>query len=412
VRNLRQILAGEICSIPKDKNGNSGWWFCVSGDTNIITKNGIVKIGDSVGKVIEVWNGENWSFVTPVVTGENRELYRVTISDGSFLDCTANHKWLVKTNLIKDFVEVETKDLMNFSKESIILPRPNISSCIGTHEEFAREYGFLLGDGWVREGHSPSARLYGKKINLSLRGLRGKNISKKNECNITFTDLDKDFSKKLKNNINLPKEVFSWDEKSIINFVSGWLDADGSKANNGCRLYGKENQIRDCQLLLTKIGINSSVNLMAKKGSITDFGARSESIWYLQIPNASKLSPERIDVSKGKEPRFKGKNQIVKSMEKLDGLHTTFCLNEGKLHQCVFNNVLTKQCNLSTINIKKIDNKEALINAARAASILGTIQASYTKFDYLGEVSENIAKEQALLGVSMTRHDGKSRAGI
>ena len=59
-------------------------------------------------------------------------------------------------------------------------------------------------------------------------------------------------------------------------------------------------------------------------------------------------------------------------------------------------------CNLSEINGKKCKTKEEFLDASIAASILGTIQASYTSFSYLGEVSENIIKREALLGVSIT----------
>ncbi len=59
-------------------------------------------------------------------------------------------------------------------------------------------------------------------------------------------------------------------------------------------------------------------------------------------------------------------------------------------------------CNLCEINMGKVDSVEAFESAARAAAILGTLQADYTSFEYLGEVSEKIARREALLGVSMT----------
>ena len=59
-------------------------------------------------------------------------------------------------------------------------------------------------------------------------------------------------------------------------------------------------------------------------------------------------------------------------------------------------------CNLCEINIKKATTKEKFLEACRAASTLGTIQAKYTNFEYLGEVSTLIAQKEALLGVSMT----------
>lgn len=59
-------------------------------------------------------------------------------------------------------------------------------------------------------------------------------------------------------------------------------------------------------------------------------------------------------------------------------------------------------CNLCEINGKKIKSVEDFKIACRGAGIIGTLQAGYTKFDYLGKVSEEIARREALLGVSIT----------
>jgi ribonucleoside-triphosphate reductase len=59
-------------------------------------------------------------------------------------------------------------------------------------------------------------------------------------------------------------------------------------------------------------------------------------------------------------------------------------------------------CNLCEINGKKCKTEEDFMIAARAGAIIGTLQASYTKFDYLGRTTEKIAEREALLGVSIT----------
>jgi ribonucleoside-diphosphate reductase alpha chain len=59
-------------------------------------------------------------------------------------------------------------------------------------------------------------------------------------------------------------------------------------------------------------------------------------------------------------------------------------------------------CNLTEINGKKIKNIEDFKIAVRGAAIIGTCQAGYTSFPYLGEVTENIVKKEALLGCSIT----------
>ena len=59
-------------------------------------------------------------------------------------------------------------------------------------------------------------------------------------------------------------------------------------------------------------------------------------------------------------------------------------------------------CNLSTINGSKLNTKDNFAIGAKVAAIIGTLQAGYTDFAYLGSVSESIIRKEALLGVSMT----------
>lgn len=61
-----------------------------------------------------------------------------------------------------------------------------------------------------------------------------------------------------------------------------------------------------------------------------------------------------------------------------------------------------QMCNLSTIIGSRCDTPEAFFDACRAAATLGSLQAGYTDFAYLGWVSEAIVRHEALLGVSVT----------
>jgi len=54
------------------------------------------------------------------------------------------------------------------------------------------------------------------------------------------------------------------------------------------------------------------------------------------------------------------------------------------------------------MNGAKIKTLEEWKEAAKRATILGTIQAAYTKFDYLSAASKELTEEEALLGVSVT----------
>jgi ribonucleoside-diphosphate reductase alpha chain len=78
------------------------------------------------------------------------------------------------------------------------------------------------------------------------------------------------------------------------------------------------------------------------------------------------------------------------------------CCEIGLYAYDEFGNSGWQACNLSEINGRKVKCKEDFAIAARAAAIIGTLQAGYTTFDYLGEVTERIVRREALLGVSIT----------
>lgn len=59
-------------------------------------------------------------------------------------------------------------------------------------------------------------------------------------------------------------------------------------------------------------------------------------------------------------------------------------------------------CNLTEINGKFCDTEEKFLECCRASAIIGTMQASYTNFKYLTDVSKKICDKEALLGCSIT----------
>ena len=78
------------------------------------------------------------------------------------------------------------------------------------------------------------------------------------------------------------------------------------------------------------------------------------------------------------------------------------CVEIGLYAKDEFGNSGWSFCNLCEINVQKATTKNDFIQACEAAAVLGTLQAGYDSFEYLGEVTERIVKREALLGVSMT----------
>jgi len=59
-------------------------------------------------------------------------------------------------------------------------------------------------------------------------------------------------------------------------------------------------------------------------------------------------------------------------------------------------------CNLVEINVSDVTSQEELNARSRAASFIGTLQASYTDFHYLRPIWKRTTEKEALIGVSMT----------
>ena len=70
--------------------------LCVAGDTQILTSKGYFPIKSLENQEVMVWNGEQFSETIVKKTGENQDLIRVTVSNGSVLRCTPYHKFWVQ----------------------------------------------------------------------------------------------------------------------------------------------------------------------------------------------------------------------------------------------------------------------------------------------------------------------------
>jgi ribonucleoside-diphosphate reductase alpha chain len=59
-------------------------------------------------------------------------------------------------------------------------------------------------------------------------------------------------------------------------------------------------------------------------------------------------------------------------------------------------------CNLCEVNVSNVESQEDLNERVKAASFIGTLQASYTDFHYLRDIWKKTTEKDALLGVGMT----------
>ncbi|MBX9254844.1 ribonucleoside-triphosphate reductase, adenosylcobalamin-dependent [Desmonostoc muscorum CCALA 125] len=383
-------------------------FHCVSGDTLLITRDGMHKIKDIVGCETEIWNGQRWSKVTPFQTGSDRHLYRVKFADGTYLDVTAYHRFFVKDRFGKEYKEVQTKDLMDVSRYAIHTEPFTIQYEDGLNidQSYAYTLGIAVGDGTTDQNGNAKVRLYEQKAALSVIGTKSPEINY--GYSPTFTDVTDlgfsgDFLKSLKTNPESLNVIASWNRQAILHFIAGLADTDGTNTHsNGIRIYVSDyERAYRVQLLLTKCGIRSSLNLLAHKGSVTNYGVRSQDLYYLQITDCGQIPCQRLDVSKGCDAKYKRKWQIVRGVEELPSLHDTYCFNEPEHHKGVFGNTLTGNCNLSEVHLNQIDpynykeQEEAFTAGALSVAALLNHKFQEPRYQYSRELDP-------IVGVSFT----------
>jgi ribonucleoside-triphosphate reductase len=132
------------------------------------------------------------------------------------------------------------------------------------------------------------------------------------------------------------------------------------------------------------------------------YALANNSVAWTEKPDMERFLDEWISLIKSKSGergifnREAAKNKVG-SLGKRDPDHE-FGLNpcgEIILRDCQF-------CNLTQVTVRPDDDFSTLIDKVRIATILGTVQASFTKFRYLSKKWQRNCEEEALLGVGFT----------
>ena len=132
--------------------------------------------------------------------------------------------------------------------------------------------------------------------------------------------------------------------------------------------------------------------------------------WYIKNPQRAR-SNNSVLLIRNKTPEEKYMN-LIKSVKQFGEPGVIFADNTETLYNpCCEISMRAydtdgksgfQKCNLSEINMATVTSEKDFLDRCRAASILGTFQAAYTDFGYLGKITQSIVEREALIGVSMT----------
>jgi len=431
---------------------------CVTIDTMITTKDGIKSVGSLLNnKFTAVVDGKEYLTKSEGFwkTGD-KEVLELEFSSGRKLKVTPNHL-IMTTNGWR-----EAKDI-SFDDEIVVNKNRQLEYTTET-QGYARGYllGSFLSDG---NSYNKIARVkfWGeckdeyRKDALHLFSMCGwKQSHNKPESDsksvyscIDSVELYKYAAEKgCVNHKHLSKLALecSWNELSGI--LAGYFDAGGTVTFNpvkgsSVRYYSSQiENLENIQIGLNALGIYS---IIYKEGysegfrKLPDGNGGYKDYWWeathelhisndsivrfaqlIRIRNKDKINNlQKIVNSYKRTPnRSKFIDKVVNktnigvqevydvSVEDIEA----FDANGIYVHNCAeicfypyFNGKSGWQgCNLSTINVAKIKTRKDYFRFARDAAIIGTLQAGFNSFPYLGEVSEKIFQKEALLGVSMT----------
>jgi ribonucleoside-diphosphate reductase alpha chain len=165
-------------------------------------------------------------------------------------------------------------------------------------------------------------------------------------------------------------------------------------------------------------GVRRSASLALFSANDEEMAKAKTGNWYIENPQRARSNNSALLLKN--ETTFEEFEQLMESVKEFgepgfiwsDSTEMTFnpCVEVGMWPVDEQSGKSGWQgCNLTTINCSSIEDEQDFYERCKAAAIIGTLQAGFTKLDYLGEISCKIFEREALLGVSLTgimeKHD-------
>lgn len=411
---------------------------CVPPGTRILTREGYVAIEERVDTATTIWNGREWREVTPRVTGHDQPIVRIHLSDGTALDCTDRHEWCIgvgdwsrdKTEERVRAVDLQPGDALMRYEMPIVEH--------GADMPHAYTHGFWCADGTTEDAGRKTAMLYGSKrmLESQLDVERSSVHETQDRVRVVLpSDMPDKFVVPMNTSI-----------KSRLAWFAGLLDGDGNIMRNPSSVALQVTSInyaflREVRLMLTTLGVQAKIGLMHDagtrampdgKGGTREYATQAcfrllvNAVDTYRLVKAGLRTP-RLDLAAASTPPQRDARRFVyvEHVERLDNAPLVYCFTEPSNHTGTFEGIVTGQCaeigldpvlvredgttatgwamcNLCEINASKLTSYEDFHEAAWAATLIGTLQASYTDMPYLGKTTEAIVRRDALLGIGMT----------
>jgi len=395
----------------------------------VLTPRGISTVEDiNVGD--QIWSQEGWTTVNNKISTGYNNVYQYQTTANVFYG-TDNHQVLVNGQ----------KTSIQDAKSIDVLQGPLLANVTINQQDVMD--GLVIGDGSVHKASNNLVYLcigkndqdyFADSINefiIKYRPGLKKNIAYEIQTTIKYEELPLTYDRVV------PKRFLYGNFNTVCGFLRGLYSANGGICGNRITLQASSlTVILNVQNMLSAIGIrsyyttNKSKNIQFSNGKY-----KCKQSYDLNITCNRDIFAKYIGfIQQYKQQKLE---DIIKQTRKQSHRKKTYLIynntllsNEETFSLTVNNNSHTywtngcnvancgevslypidietnksgwQVCNLCTINGSNIESLDDFLERAKAAAILGTLQAGFTKFDYLGSTSEKITEREALLGVSIT----------
>lgn len=331
---------------------------CLSADTYVVTNKGLAQISSVLGNEVTLYDGAKWVTVNNVMqTGDKEDLYRITFSDGSYVDATAYHTWYTENGQKVETRNIQIGTGMQWGGSVNM-------NCTGSTEG-AYFKGFMLGAGTVTSGNAvlqiPDERsecIRRLLESLSEVELTAKNPKEKLSASGSFDTpghtliggiIERGNIEMVKwctsYRMSIPADVYMWSDTVRCNFLSGVFDAIGIAGENKTTIayyidHENWSLLIDIQRLLKTIGVYSKLVNMTDHFRLLISNKHASTF-------ASKMSFEHLKMFDANNTTYETTQDFHKvvSIEKIPGKHKVYCCNIPSTGRFLLGNgVVTGNC--------------------------------------------------------------------
>ena len=327
--------------------------LCVAPETMVLTSNGYYKIKELENQEVNIWNGQEFTKTTIQKTGENQELIKVKLSNGSELECTPYHKFYIAIEKKQtQYPVIKQIEARNLTKDMKLINSeyPIIKGGLSNFP-YPYEHG-LFSAGETLESELP--------VNLKPK-----------------------FDVPINNNINIK-----------LRWLEGLCDGNICKSDklNGIQIASKhKNFLENIKYLLQTLGCDPK-NVLVENKCQTSYRLLITS-WDVVTLYKLGFSPRILEISrvypKNNTKKWIRVNEIIKTNRIAD----TFCFKEEKRGMGIFNGILTGQC--AEVLLYSDDKQYAVCNLASIAlpkyvEIDTVTKLPFYNHEKLFEIAKNI----------------------